>query len=237
MIYFQKYKRYILILGAIIILTFFLVLYLRESENTVKTNILSFEDETISTTTSSDNTIYVDIKGSIKKPGVYEFSDGSKVIDAINKAGGLKNDAVTNNINLSQRLKDEMVIYIFSKKELTTTTIVTTTKKTSTIISTSPKEEPTTTTTKNENDSNCKCETIEINNCITTTSKVENNLVNINTADKNDLMNVNGIGESKALAIIEYRNTNGLFKNIEDIKSVSGIGDTIFNKIKEYITV
>ena len=50
-------------------------------------------------------------------------------------------------------------------------------------------------------------------------------------------MTLNSIGESKATAIIEYRNTNGSFKTIDDIKNVSGIGDALFEKIKSNITI
>jgi competence protein ComEA len=50
-------------------------------------------------------------------------------------------------------------------------------------------------------------------------------------------MTLSGIGESKALAIIEYRDNNGGFKVLEDIMNVSGIGEAAYNKIKDYITL
>ena len=50
-------------------------------------------------------------------------------------------------------------------------------------------------------------------------------------------MTLSGIGQSKALKIIEYRNTHGPFKTISEIKNVSGIGDAVYAKIKAYITV
>ena len=62
-------------------------------------------------------------------------------------------------------------------------------------------------------------------------------LININTATKEDLITLPGIGESKALSIISYRKMNGSFKNVEDIKNVSGIGDALYEKIKDLITV
>lgn len=65
----------------------------------------------------------------------------------------------------------------------------------------------------------------------------ESSLVNINKADKAQLMTLPGIGESKAMDIINYRNSSGGFKSIEDIKNVSGIKDAAFNKIKDLITV
>ena len=61
--------------------------------------------------------------------------------------------------------------------------------------------------------------------------------VNINTASKEELMTLSGIGESKAAQILTYRETIGRFAKIEDIKNISGIKDGVFSKIKDYITV
>ena len=61
--------------------------------------------------------------------------------------------------------------------------------------------------------------------------------MNINTADSITLQTIPGIGPSKAERIIDYRNTEGKFKKIEDIKNVTGIGDATFENIKDYITV
>ena len=66
---------------------------------------------------------------------------------------------------------------------------------------------------------------------------VEDGLVNINTADKETLMTVPGIGESKADAIIAYRNEHGMFEKIDDLMNIPGIKDGVFQKIKEYIKV
>lgn len=61
--------------------------------------------------------------------------------------------------------------------------------------------------------------------------------ININTANESELDSLPGIGKSKAEAIIKYREDNGKFKSIEDIKNVSGIGESAFEKIKEKITI
>lgn len=166
-----------------------------------------------------DNTsdlFYVDIKGAVKKPGVYQVKSNSIVNDVIKLAGGLTSGATTKNINLSQKITNEMVIYIFKKSELTTKESI-------------------------KCDTKCEPKIIEVNNCITTTTSInndsnENSLININTASKEELMNLSGIGESKADAIIEYRNKNKFIK-IEDIMNVSGIGESAFAKIKDNITV
>lgn len=164
--------------------------------------------------------LYFDIKGSVKKPGVYEFTQGDRIIDAINKAGGLTKNATTNNLNLSKKLTNEMVIYVFNKNELTTTKAF----------------------EQVNNVAECKCETIEVNNCVdkNTTNESTNNektKININTDSKEKLMTISGIGSSKADAIIEYRTKNGNFKTTEDIINVSGISKTIYDKIKDTITV
>lgn len=82
-----------------------------------------------------------------------------------------------------------------------------------------------------------------------TTSKTQNNTqgtedlpdvqdkININTAGDQELARLPGIGTSLAQSIINYRNVNGNFKDISEIKNVKGIGDARFNKIKDYITV
>lgn len=68
-------------------------------------------------------------------------------------------------------------------------------------------------------------------------STVEKSKVNINTADETELSTLPGVGPSKAQAIISYRDENGSFQTIDDLKNVSGIGDKTFEKLKEFIIV
>ena len=149
------------------------------------------------------------------KSQVYAFQIGVYK----NKDNATKN-ATTNNLNLSKKLTNEMVIYVFNKNELTTTKAF----------------------EQVNNVAECKCETIEVNNCVdkNTTNESTNNektKININTDSKEKLMTISGIGSSKADAIIEYRTKNGNFKTTEDIINVSGISKTIYDKIKDTITV
>ena len=65
----------------------------------------------------------------------------------------------------------------------------------------------------------------------------QNGKININSADANKLMELSGIGQSKADAIVEYRESNGGFKSISDIKNVSGIGEALYERIKEKIEI
>lgn len=68
-------------------------------------------------------------------------------------------------------------------------------------------------------------------------SKSVNDVVNINTATQTELETLPGIGTSTALKIVNYRNENGKFESIEDIKNVSGIGEAKFNNIKRLICI
>ena len=201
--------KYIII--AIIILVALVVSYVLSLDN----KEVSAENVEITKTdvTNVTSKVYVDIKGSVKKPGVYQVSADSIVWDIVNLSGGFTKNAYTKNINLSQKVKDEMVIYVFSKNEMLK---------------------------MNENvktDTTCTTNIINYDNCITTEkNETSTVLVNINTASKEELMNVSGIGASKADSIIAYR-IKTPFSKIEDIMNVSGIGESSFDKIKKYITV
>lgn len=201
--------KYIII--AIIILVALVVSYVLSLDN----KDVSAENVEITKTDVANVTskVYVDIKGSVKKPGVYQVSADSIVWDIVNLSGGFTKNAYTKNINLSQKVKDEMVIYVFSKNEMLK---------------------------MNENiktDTTCTTNIINYDNCITTEkNEASTVLVNINTASKEELMNVSGIGASKADSIIAYR-IKTPFSKIEDIMNVSGIGESLFDKIKKYITV
>ena len=148
----------------------------------------------------------------VKKAGVYELAKDSIVTDAIKKAGGLTSKADTTNVNLSKSLTNEMVIYIPKKEEVTKSVVndALVDKSNSVgFIDNESSNETTNTTTK----------------------------VNINTATLKDLITLNGIGESKAQAILEYRTKNGNFKTLEDLKKVSGIGEAAYEKIKDNICI
>lgn len=193
--------------------------------------------------TSGNNKKYCDIKGNVKKPGVYEIKENYTIQDVINDAGGLKKNSYTDNINLSKKVTDEMVIYIFSKKEIEKYKeeyicnckpiykyITCEEIKTTIPITTQPKTTLSTTTTK----------FIEIPKTTTTqitTQKQENKKININIASLEELITLNGLGESKAKSIIEYRTNTGLFNTIEDLLNVKGIGQKILDGIKDFIEV
>lgn len=138
--------------------------------------------------------IFVDVDGAVKNPGVYELTQGDRVNDAIDKAGGLSEDAYTRSLNKARLLVDGEKIYIPDKSE----------------------------------------QFVE-NNTVALYNTGEGNLININTATKEQLMALNGIGEAYAERIIDYRKKSE-FSSIEEIKNVKGIGEKTFDKIKDSIT-
>ena len=142
-----------------------------------------------------DEKIFVDVKGAVKHPGVFETTKDKRVKDLIEEAGGLLDDADTSTLNLSQKVKDQMVIYVLKHGE-------------------KPKQ-------------------------ISDGSRSSTNgdVININTANKEQLMKISGVGKTKAEAIISYREKNGDFKKKEDITKVHGIGKATFEKIKDKIEV
>lgn len=203
-----KLKYIVVAVLILVVVAIYLVITQKSSNVVVAEEVDSKVKEEIKDTSES---VYVDIKGSVKKPGVYKVDKTSIVNDVIKIAGGFTKNAYTKNINLSKHVSDEMVIYVFNKKDFTTTT--------------------------EKNEVSFTTEVINYDNCITTTKEAtKSDIVNINTASKEELMGISGIGASKADLIIAYR-LEHKFSKIEDIMNVSGIGESLFEKIKKYITV
>lgn len=173
--------------------------------------------------------IYVDIKGAVLNPGVYEIEDGKKVIDVIQLAGGLTDQADTTLINLAKKVTNEMVVIIYTLEEVRKAMEENSVAK---II-----------------DNKCICPSVKNDACLvldkgtqsqnssSSTNEEEEKIININTASLEELESLPGIGESKAKAILEYRTEHGNFSQIEDLKEVSGIGEALYEKVKDYITV
>lgn len=132
---------------------------------------------------------WVQISGAVKTPGVYQLPQGSRVYEAIEKAGGLREDACADELNQARVLTDGERIHVNTQTE-----------------ETSEKQEQT-----------------------------EDGRININTASVPELTTLTGIGETRAQAIVDYRESNGLFSVPEDIKKVSGIGESTYENIANAI--
>lgn len=153
-----------------------------------------------------DITVY--ICGAVTNPGVYAFHEGDRIIDAVEMAGGLADEAGAVGVNLAEMLYDCERIYIPTQDEVMQ-------NHTLEGIYTGPNSEKQ-----------------EAQNTDSAGHKI-----NINTAEEGELQKITGIGATRAKSIISYRETVGRFKSIEDIKNVSGIGEASFEKMKDMITV
>lgn len=202
-----------------------------ENTNTEENNLettevnTNQENEQIYKNTESSEKIYVYITGEVNSPGVVLLDNGSRIVDAIEAAGGITDKANITKVNLVYILQDGMKINIPNQNDLKN-------NENFEYITMSSGDE--------KNDAN-------INNSASNTSSEESSsnkesafkisVVNINTATQTELETLPGIGPSLALKIINYRKENGKFSSIEDIKNVSGIGDAKFENIKNYIRV
>ena len=211
MLRFLKKYKYVMTIFLFMLIIFYIVFVkvnLKSKEkNLVDNQVVINEVEKVEVDLK-DDLVYVDIKGAVKKPGVYKINSDKKIIDVITIAGGLMENANTDNINLSKKVtvKNSNIV--------------------DTVIKVIDKE------CVCPNIQNDGCINTEINDSITNV----NNIININTATLEELMSINGLGEAKAKAIIKYREENGYFKIIDDLLNVSGIGEALLEKIKEYIT-
>ena len=232
MTFTYRYRKQILIgICLFLVLSVLGLSLLFQKNDTKKTSddiVLNTEEEEIEVKEPAEEEqvayYQVDIKGEINNPGIYEVKEGSRVIDVIRLAGDLTSNADTSVLNLSKKVKDEMVIIVYSYDEVANFT------------ETKEKE-------KIEQEACIKQSELINGACIgdsSLTNQEENSepsiKISLNNATLEELMTLNGIGESKAKAIIAYRDTVGAFKSIEELKNVDGIGDTLFEQIKENIT-
>ena len=156
----------------------------------------------ISQADTEDQLVTVDVKGAVKKPGVYQLQSNSRVHDALEKAGGLTDEADLKSVNQAQKLSDEAVVYVAKVGE--NAVDVTTSAPAS---------------------------------ATSGTGQTKSALVNLNTATEADFQTISGIGQKRAQDIIAYREANGRFKSVDELKNVSGIGAKTLEKLKEYVTV
>ncbi|MBC6356161.1 ComEA family DNA-binding protein [Lactobacillus helsingborgensis] len=153
-----------------------------------------------------------DISGAVKNQGVYTLKKGARLNELITAAGGLKTNAQIKNVNRALILNDQDKIRIpYKGEKITKKAIV-----------------------ESYSSNNSEPNSAEV---ASDTSVAENNKVNINTADAAQLQKLNGIGEKKAQQIISYRQKNGQFKAVDELKQVSGIGDKTFAGLKDQLEI
>lgn len=209
MIDFLKQNKIVIIIGILAIVLIGWNIYNSKEDSDVESSTENIVANKENEEKIEEEMIVIHITGEVKKPGVVRVKEGSRIEDIIEAAGGLTENADITNINLAYVVEDGVKIKIpaVGDDELS---------KESYIIE-----------GMGENFSIAE-------------GNVENHsnsLININTATQSELETLPGIGPSIASRIIEYRNQNGKFKTVNDIKNVTGIGNNKFEKIKEFIKV
>ncbi|MGE7272935.1 helix-hairpin-helix domain-containing protein [Brevibacillus panacihumi] len=161
--------------------------------------------------------IYVDVKGQVQQPGLYELKAGMRVADAISLAGGSLPDADLDQINLAQPLTDGAAVVIPSKTAQS--------EDQSPPVRPLPGMLPP-----------LSADATGVTGTGSTSSQADSR-VNLNTATAEELMTLPGIGQAKAQAIIAYRTEKKPFRTPEDLKNISGIGDKMYERLKDRIRV
>lgn len=157
-------------------------------------------------------TVSVYVCGAVHGPGVYELPAGSRLYQAVDAAGGMREDADRDYLNLAMELTDGMKLQVPTKEEVQAGTA--------------------------DGGQTGKEQTAGSGgDVIKETGSEPAGLVNINTADEARLMTLPGIGEAKAKSIIAYREEKGAFKKTEDIMNITGIKQAVYDKIKDAICV
>lgn len=175
--------------------------------NIISENIIDNQEQK-NDTYQTTSKIKIHIIGEVTEEGIIELEEGERISDAIEKAGGVTQNADLSKVNLAYILQDGQKLYIPSMNDDNNVQYIST-----------------------ENG-----EGIIAENNINDKSGI-NKKVNINKASQSDLENIPGVGPSLAQKIISFRDENGKFKNVEDLKNVSGIGDKKFEIIKDYVDV
>lgn len=208
-----KQKLIILIIAGIMITVISYYIFSKTNINTEKIEI-EYNNEMINDTNKieeSNNHIVIHITGEIKNEGIIKIEEGARIIDVIEAAGGLTEKAYTKEVNLAYEVEDGQKIYIPSiddKDKIEEIEYI-----------------------QEENGDNIIIDERENN------QKEDKIMININKATQTELEELQGIGPSTALKIIEYREENGNFNSIEEIKNVPGIGEAKFNGLKNNICV
>lgn len=222
-----KQKKIIAIILIILVIIAYYYLYLKNSTEEISNQDLEVNNtqesnQTNETEKETEEIIVVHISGAVNIEGIVELEAGSRIANAIEKAGGVKENADMTDINLAYPLEDGMKIHIPTKEETEANknneNMIDESYVTSSSGGVSSKEDT------NSTQGSSKSTTI-------------NEKVNINTATQEELDTLPGIGPSIASKIIDYREQNGKFNSIEEIKEVSGIGDAKYEKIKDSITI
>lgn len=160
--------------------------------------------------------IFVYVCGAVNTPGVYELEAGARLYEAIARAGGVREDGAEESINQAQAVSDGERLYIPTDEEVRQGLYAY-------LLSGSA-----------GGDAAAGSQSAVPGG---PSGSSAGGKVNINTASREELKTLNGIGDTRAGSIVVYRESNGPFGSIEDLMKVEGIKEGVFNKLKDDITV
>lgn len=164
-------------------------------------------------------TIYVDVDGAVLQPGVYSLPDNARVFDAVDAAGGLLPEACSEILNQAEHVSDGQKLYIMTKEEWEVQKELGGSQEwTGTQEGTGKQGQNGTQGTQKQ-------------------AEQDDGLVDLNRATESELCTLPGIGQTRAQAIIAYREASGGFRSIDEIQNVSGIKSGTYEKIKNKIKV
>ena len=192
--------------------------------------------------------IVVYVRGAVNRPGVYQLEENARIFRAIEAAGGFRSDADTEWRNQAQPLFDGMMLTVPTREETAILRQAGHTDSSGVLISGSSGLTDSQGTAagihQGNTDSVAFRQVPEKNGTSSwpsTGSTVNGSggetRVNLNTAQREELMTLPGIGESKADSIIRYREEHGAFTSPEEIMNISGIKSAVYSKIRDRITV
>ncbi|EGO9463555.1 competence protein ComEA [Enterococcus faecalis] len=201
-----------LLLGSgasiVILITLLVVIYLMVNKEP-RVDTTMWEETSLTTTAEvatdatkerAETMIYVDIKGAVKVPGIYQLKNQQRIWDALALAGGVSEEADTTQVNYAQKVKDQMIIYVPKKGEPVPQSL-------ETLQESAPAQQN------------------------------QEEKINLNTATEAELQTISGIGAKKAQEIIRFRDEQGPFKTVEELKNVPGIGEKTVERLKDMLTV
>jgi len=203
-------KRLLLGSGAsiVILITLLVGIYLMVNKEP-RVDTTMWEETSLTTTAEvatdatkerAETMIYVDIKGAVKVPGIYQLKNQQRIWDALALAGGVSEEADTAQVNYAQKVKDQMIIYVPKKGEPVPQSL-------ETLQESAPAQQN------------------------------QEEKINLNTATEAELQTISGIGAKKAQEIIRFRDEQGPFKTVEELKNVPGIGEKTVERLKDMLTV
>ena len=185
--------------------------------------------------------IYVFVCGAVSQEGVYELPAGSRVYQAVEAAGGYAADADTSYINQADPVTDAQKLEIPTVEEAEKlreeAALAAENRQAETDAESGSEPDGAAAGYANNGAGQVNNGAGQMNNSAGQADDAAARLININTADEAALQTLPGIGAAKAASIVRYREANGGFSSIEEIKKVSGIGDITYENIKGCITV